>query len=230
MRLDHIIYDILEIKNAASDDSDVDELWLLNKINNYRAAFIQEQYMITGDINPSWLQRYPVFNLEKVRSSDDPTIKWGSLNLGKFVLPPLISLPFDQGLYQFFGASRTKPFSTSDFVTMVYRASLGEDIPPGSGFVARMGNDVYVYPFVMKGQAYIIAVNPMDVQVSDNGVLREMRADDDYPIDAAMAQNIVLSILTKDLQILDQSVSDIINDSQDQLKIVKTDGGIKEQG
>ena len=230
MRLDHIIYDILEIKSAANDDSDIDELWLVHKINNYRALFIQEQYAISGDISTSWLQRYPVFNLEKVMSSDDPEIKWGSLNLGKFTLPSLVSLPFDQGMYQFFGASRTKPFSICDFVTMVYRASLGEDIPPGSGFVSRMGNDMYVYPYVMKGQAYIVAVNPMDIPILDNGVIRDMKADDDYPIDPAMAQSIVLAILTKDLHILEQTVPDIINDSQNQFKIMKTDGGITKQG
>jgi hypothetical protein len=225
MSIEEIIYDVLEIKDAANVNADIDQLWLLNKINAYRAAFIREIYGVTGQVDPLWLQRYPLFDFEKVLSGDDPAIGVGSIHLGKFTLPHLVSLPDGLGLYQVLGGARAKMLSTDDFGTMMYRATVEERPPAGSGYVSRIGNVIYVWPYMMTGQANIIATNPMDVPVYDNGAVRPMRFSDSYPIDAGLAQNIVLSILTKDLQINEQSVSDIVNDSQSQLKLLKNQGG-----
>lgn len=227
MKAEEIIYDILEIKNAANDDSDIDETWLLYKINLYRAVFIQEYYAKTGEVDPSWVQQYPVFNFIKSYSSDDPGITSGSINIGKFLLPPIVSLPDDIGLYQVFGVARAVPLSRTDIATMIYRAGIQEDLPFGSGFFTRQGNMLYVYPYIMKGQISIIAVNPMDIPYNDNGTIRAMTYSDNYPVDPGMAENIVLAILTRDLKILEESIPEIINDSQSQLKILKTDGGIQ---
>jgi hypothetical protein len=43
---------------------------------------------------------------------------------------------------------------------------------------------------------------------------------DNYPCDLAMAEKIILEILTKDLQIEKQQISDIVNDASDQLKVL----------
>jgi hypothetical protein len=51
-----------------------------------------------------------------------------------------------------------------------------------------------------------------------------MTFDDDYPLDIALAQKIVLEILTKDLAISEGSIPDIINDSQKQFKLLKSEG------
>lgn len=171
MKVEDLIYDVLEIKNAVNDDSAIDELWILQKINFYRAALIGEQVAKTGDMDPSWVQRYPAFDFLKVTSSDNPGIDWGSIELGKFTLPEIVSLPHDEGLVLVMNASRSKPLSLTDFATLTYRASLEDasQIPPGSAYVAKLGNDIYIWPYIMKGQAHIIAANPMDVPVIDGG-------------------------------------------------------------
>lgn len=225
MKLENIVFDILEIKQAAHDDSKIDETWLIHKINNYRALFIQEYYYKRGEIDQSWIQRYPTFDFEKVNSGDDPSIGFGSITLGKFRLPKLVPLPMDQGLFQVFGSARAKPLSLTDFATMVYRANLNEEIPVGSAFVSKIFQDIYVYPYLMKGQAHIIAADPTEVPILESGVIRAFDPElDDYPIDGSIAQAIVLEILTKDLKILEETIPDIVNDAQSQLKVLKTDG------
>jgi hypothetical protein len=73
----------------------------------------------------------------------------------------------------------------------------------------------------MEIQGVIIAENPFDIKINDNGVLRDMLVTDEYPIDASNAQRIILDILTNDLNLKIQTISDIVNDSQSQLKLLK---------
>lgn len=228
MTVEQIIYDILEVKNTVNDDSDLDELFLLQKINSYRAIMIQNHYAQRGYIESAWIQRYPTFDFEKVLSSDDPAVGWGSMVLGKYRLPKMISLPDQIGLFQVFGSGRARPLSMTDFSTMIMRAGIDEELPKGSGFVCVLGDDIYVYPYIMKGQAHIIASNPMEVPVIENGVKRDMLATDEYPLDSGMAQMIILEILTKDLNINNQSISDIVNDAQSGLKILQNGGGVRQ--
>jgi hypothetical protein len=98
------------------------------------------------------------------------------------------------------------------------------------GWRARVGNDLFLYPLVAEMQAIIIADNPMDVQVLDpvTGLMRDRLITDEYPIDAVIAQQVILEIVTKDLQLNAQSVSDIVNDSKHQLRVMQS-GNSKKQ-
>jgi hypothetical protein len=189
---------------------------------------IQNHYAQKGYIETSWIQRYPSFDFEKVLSADDPAVGWGSITLGKFKLPKIISLPEQLGLFQVFGSGRAKPLSITDFSTMIMRASIDEELPKGSGFVSQIGDEIYVYPYIMKGQAHILASNPMEVPLIESGQKRDMVATDEYPLDSGMAQMIILEILTKDLNISNQSISDIVNDAQSGLKILQNAGGVRQ--
>ncbi len=64
----------------------------------------------------------------------------------------------------------------------------------------------------------------MDIQVLDpsTNTMRDRLITDDYPVDLALAQQIVMEIVTKDLQLNAQSVSDIVNDSKHQLRILQS--------
>lgn len=53
---------------------------------------------------------------------------------------------------------------------------------------------------------------------------RNINIKDRYPCDRALAQSIVLDILTKDYQIEQSKVSDIVNDSEDQFKVLSKNG------
>ena len=74
-----IIWDVMELKHALEDDADIDELWILQKFNAYRAMIIQQDYAYTNKVNPSWLQRLHRLVLSKVNAADDPAISLSSV-------------------------------------------------------------------------------------------------------------------------------------------------------
>jgi len=222
MKAEHFIYDIFEIKSLLEDDHDIDELWLLNKFNNYRSAFINQEYALKAEIKPIWLQRLHKQSASKVTSADDPNITISSIYLSKVIIPTVLSLPDDLGLYRVTGSSGILNYDPIDFNTLMLKIEIGEELSPRYGYCSRIGNNLYQYPPAMEVQAIIIAENPFDVQINDSGTLRDMLVTDEYPMERDMAQKIALEILTKDLAINEKSISDIINDSQSQLKLLKS--------
>lgn len=222
MTVAEIIYDVFEIKSQLTDDSDLDEFWVLTKVNTYRQIFIALDYQLTHIIRPSWLQRIYKTKVTKINSADDPSISLTSINLGKVKIPKILSLPEDLGLYRITGSSGISQFQPIDLNTLIMKIEIGEEHAPDYGYMARVGNDLYLWPLCLEISGTIIAENPFDIKVNDNGVLRDMRMDDEYPIDADLAQKIVLEILTKDLALNDQQIGDIINDSQSELKILRS--------
>lgn len=221
MKAEDFVYDILEIMSMIEDDHDVDELWIINKFNQYRAIYIYQDYLRNTEINPSWLQRMLKQKVEKVTSADDPDITISSISLGKTIIPKVIGLPDDLGLYRISGSSGIVHFDPVDFNTLMLKIDIGEDMNVQYGYCSRIGNVLYTYPVQMEIQGVIIAENPFDIKINDNGVLRDMLVTDEYPMDASNAQRIILDILTNDLNLKIQTISDIVNDSQSQLKLLK---------
>ncbi len=222
MNVEDIIWDIREIKHRLSDDSDVDSLWLLGKINSYRAIHIREEYGLNNIIDPSWLQMTRKIILTKVLSSDDPSISYGSIMLAKGTIPAVISLPDDLGVYRLSGSSGILQLEPSALNTLLMRIEIGEEIDGKYGFYARIGQTVYCWPLMSEAAAIIIAANPMDVKVFENNALRDRTFADEYPIDIAMAQKVIIDILTKDFMIMENTITDIVNDSQSQFKIMNS--------
>jgi hypothetical protein len=227
---EELVYDILEIKNLVEDDSDTDELWLLNKINMYRSLFIRQEYELTRAINPAWLQRMHKTTVTKVNSSDDPDIDFTSIdNLGKVIIPVLVALPEDIGLNRVTGSAGISQFQPIDFNTLILKIECNEERMGDYGYCARVGNALYLFPFVMEMQALLIPEDPFAIQVNDGGTLRDRTITDDYPVSMDMAQKIVMEILTKDMKINEQSIADIVNDSQSELKILQSGNSGQQQ-
>jgi hypothetical protein len=223
MKVSEIIWDILEIKHAIEDDSDIEELWILQKINAYRGLLIQQEFALTNSINPIWLQRVPKFKLTKCTSADDPSITYSSVFLSKGTLPKVISLSEDLGTYRISGSGAITQLEPCDFNTLLMRIEIGE-LPNGNyGYYSKIGQNIYIWPLMMEASAIIIAENPFNIQVQENGILRDMTFEDDYPLDISLAQKAILEILTKDFAISEGSIPDIINDSQRQFKILKSE-------
>lgn len=221
MTIEEVIYDIFEIKQAVNDDTDLDELFILQKLNNYRSIFIQEDYAKTPIINPGWVQRTGVLNPEKINSADDPNISVSSITLGKVEIPPIITLPEDIGLYRISGSSGITSFDFVSFPELMLKIWSEYEILQNYGLASRLGNVLYIYPYSLEIQAYLIGENPMDFPVQESGIWRARTFSDDYPVDASIAQKAILEILIKDLNIRERTIEDIINDSQVQLKIMK---------
>lgn len=221
MTIEDYIWDVFEIKNALEDDSDIEEMWVLHKLNQYRALHIQQEYGLTQFINPVWLQRKYKFSWEKVNAADDPNIEIGSVTLGKAEMPRVVSLPDDQGTYRISGSGSILQFEPITFDLLMMKADVGEQLPGQYGYYSKVADTVYIWPYIMEGSAMLILANPLDVQINDAGTLRSMTFSDNYPLDPGLAQKALLDFLTKDMLFSDQSISDIMNDSQRQLKILK---------
>ena len=52
--------------------------------------------------------------------------------------------------------------------------------------------------------------------------VNQITNSDEYPLERAMAQRIVLAILTNEYKIEQSTITDIMNDSQDQFRIIKS--------
>lgn len=237
----------MEIKGALEDDSDLEEMWVLHKINQYRAVHIVQQYALTNEIDPIWLQRVLKFSYEKVTAADDPSITYNSITLGKAILPTVVSLPEDIGTYRIAGSGAILQFEPCDFNRLMMKAEIGEESHGEYGYYAKLGNIVYEFPYIMEGSAVIVAANPMEIVINNPDpdipavgslgdptyipaiiapATRNLRMDDEYPLDPLLAQRAILDLLTKDMQLADGVITDIINDSQREFKIMKDEQNI----
>jgi hypothetical protein len=221
MTFEEFIWDIMEIKGAINDDADLEESWVLYKLNQYRALHIAAEYALNNEIDPLWLQRIHKFSWERTDAADDPAITINSLTFGKAKLPKVIKLPEDIGTYRIAGSGVIKQYSPTDFASLIMKADFGNDNNEGYGYYSKIGDTVYSWPYISEGSAIIIAEDPMSVQINDNNVLRDMVYSDEYPLDSLLAQRALIDFLQKDMALKDGSITDIINDAQDKLKILK---------
>lgn len=228
MTIEELVYDIMEIKGALEDDRELDETWLLMKINNYRAIAIYQQYALDPVIDPTWLQVIQKFDFTMTNAADDPSITVNSITLGRAICPAVVSLPEDLGFNRLSGSGGIISFEPTDFDTLIMKALVKEEIHRNYGYYARVGRFVYVFPYIMEGKAVIIAEDPTSIPIHDGSAYRDHLVTDPYPLDPKTAQAVILQILTNDLKLSDQSITDIVNDSQTSLKIMK-DGGATQQ-
>lgn len=220
MNYEDIIWDIREIVKAIEDDSDLSDFWLINKINNYRQIHILNDYNLNNYINPAWLQRIYKFKWEKVTAADDPNITYSSVILGRHIFPALINLPEDLGLYRLSGSSNIDNFEYTSIFNLMLLSKMDAS-NRNYGYYTRIGNYVYITPHVPEGTAIVIAANPMEIQVNDEGTLRDRKISDECPIDGYNAQKIIIDILTNDLRINLSILGDYLNDAEDNLKVLK---------
>jgi len=215
-----MIYDIRYVLRQTTDDNRVRDEFLMSKIHTYRSGFIQEDFSRNRFLNPVWLQDLKKLSATKVNSADDPSIADTSISLGKVTLPNIVSLPEDIGLFRVAGSSKHKVFTP---VGMNYFYLL-IDIDPTTAInqmiYYRTGNSIYLYPYNTECNAVAILGNPLEGYLIENNVKRNLKWTDKYPIDRKMAQDVIISILTKEFAIEMKMVSDIKNDARDQFKIL----------
>ena len=223
MTAEEIVYDILEIKNAINDDREIDEIWLIHKFNAHRSLQIIEEFKQSNEIRSMWLMRLYKQEVKKVTSADDPSIISTSIELGKVHLPNIVAIPGDAGFVRLTGSSGILSFDPVSYDTLMLKIMYKEERMGEFGYYTQIGNDVFLWPYVREVQAIIIPEDPFDIQIIDptTKVLRDFGITDDYPLDIDMCQKVIWEVLTKDLAYNDQQVRDIVNDSQNQLKLMR---------
>ena len=223
MNAAEIVFDILEIKNAINDDREIDEIWLIHKFNAHRSLQIIEEFKQSNEIRSMWLMRLYKQEVKKVTSADDPSISVTSIELGKVHLPNIVAIPNDAGFVRLTGSSGILSFDPVSYDTLMLKIAFKEEKMGEFGYYTQIGNDVFLWPYVREVQAIIIPEDPFDIQIIDpiTKVLRDFGITDDYPLDIDMCQKVIWEVLTKDLAYNDQQVKDIVNDSQNQLKVMR---------
>ena len=221
MLFSDITSDILEIKNAVNDDTDLEEMWILHKFFTYRAVHIAFEFALTNQINPAWLQRHPKIDIARCTAADDPSVLYSSVQVGKASIPTVVSLPDNLGLYRLSGSSGIINLEPCDFGRMMMKASINEERAPASGYYSQIDNKVYVWPYVPYISAILIAANPLEIPYNDNGTIRDLTLEDQCPVDQMIAQKAIIDFLTKDLAIKEGTIADITNDSQSELNIMR---------
>jgi hypothetical protein len=216
---ENLISDIREIINAVEDDSDIMDEWLIYKLNHYRAAIILQKYNMDLVIDPSWQLHTEIIQTTQTDPSNDPNVDVSSVSLSKATIPEPIALPNDLGLI-ITGSGGIVPLESISYTQLAYKASIGQEIDKGMGYYARVGNVAFMYPLLLKIKAIIIPANPMEIKVLDSGAFRERTLTDPYPIDLDSAQAMIIELLTKDLKVKIETIGDLVNDSQDQFKVL----------
>lgn len=224
MTLQEIIYDILYVLRQTKDDKRVRESNLMSKVHTYRSGFIQEDFSKNRFLNPVWLQDLKKLTTTEVNSADDPSITDTSISLGKVTLPNLVSLPEDIGLFRVAGSSKQEVYTPVGMNYFYLLIDIDPETAINQKIYYRIGNSIYLYPYNTECNAVAILGNPLEGYLIEDNVKRNLKWTDEYPLDRDMAQDIIISILTKEFAIEMKMVSDIRNDAQDQFKIL-TSGG-----
>jgi len=226
MTISEIIYDIREIINSISDDSNISDQWLYYKMNNYREVVILDKYKQEPHIDPAWLLSVPVIKTIQANPADDPSITYVSVNISKAIIPEPISLPDDLGMIVT-GSSGIIPYEKQSLTLLAQKAMIKEQIDNGMGYYARTGSRVlYLYPLSMEVKITMIPKDPLEIKVFENNTYRDRTLDDEYSIDSDSATKIVLMILQQDLNVKLKTINDLVNDSQDQFNLLN-DGSTK---
>lgn len=167
MKAEDLIFDVLHIAtmSTVTKDTRLDELYILQKLNQYRAIRIPDQFRKLREINPLWIQSMEIFDITKTNSADDDNLLSTSICMGKITLPPVVAIEGNLGLKRVGGSSgQTKwyPIDKDKFYQMYeandFRLVMFIHYIP-------LGSAIYVYPYQSKGVADIIAENPLDVPV-----------------------------------------------------------------
>lgn len=132
------------------------EFW----IRKHRGRGIREEHGRNKYIDPTWLQNMGVTDVTPVNSADDPLIPATSVSLGRFTLPEIISLPYDQGIYRISSASNLcqyYPVDMNDFFLQV----------PGSitskqRQYFRVGNVYYLSSCTEQVRPVVLLDDPLD--------------------------------------------------------------------
>ena len=176
MTRDELIYDMLLIlsKSKISDDSRIDPRHMGFLIDKYRAEYIRQEFKRNRSVGDEYVQDFGLVDFQKILSSDDPSVSFGSIYLGKWRAPSIVSMDQDYGLYRVAGGSKMKGYSVVGFNRLMHiietiSVEASPLINPKATvrYVARQGNDLFIYPFASCVNVALILDNPLEGLIFD---------------------------------------------------------------
>lgn len=252
-------------KSTQSRNFRVHEDHIDYKIHEKRARGIHEESKRNNDyVDPNWLQDMGVMNVTFVTTADDPAVPQHCMEVGKILIPQVVSLTENRGVYRVAGSSKKNNWYPKELPLFWDVLSLENHVAQKFNWYTSVGLSVYMSNPEKQANLVLVLYNPLDgyvIQTTDvidlivgeqyvvvsgnithNGVIyyvddtftavntvftggggvqfvnkkRRMTENDPYPI-GAIADYVIMKILTQDFKIESGEVGDIINDNQDAL-------------
>jgi hypothetical protein len=233
MKLENIVYDIRTVYRQLGDDTELTDDFLINKINSYRATLLERQFF-KGVVDLSAVQDvYAGYqDTTTVNSADDIQITKTSIVITKLELPATVKCTKWNGVHQILHSAQHKPISYFHHGLFMSMIENNADELSRETMYTFVGKKLYFYPKLDRVRVYAILENPLDgftknalltpqgISLSASGTKRNLTILDEYPVDVATAQNVILAILTQYLNLQKQSIEDLANDGQSQLKLL----------
>ena len=161
--LENIIFDIRHILKANGNDSDVNTMHLAEKIHNYRARFIMDQFRHTFEIDPQWIQSISSESLTMVNSGDTPGYTGRSdVWFGKVTLPSVLSLPGKYGIIKLSPLSGWNAFYPRSQQQLQLMIESRDSSLMQFKYYFRIGNSYYFYQYSDPINADLILENPLE--------------------------------------------------------------------
>lgn len=226
MTLNQLVWDIKTIAEQVGSESDLGYSYLVHKINMYRRNeminfLIQNRYL-----DSKFYQSIGELNMTKVNSSDDADILVTNVYLGRYEIPEIIELrdniEDNLGIKNLMSKGRETFYKEINIERFAMMIDLNRPIDRNNGYYYIFNKRLYIYPYNTIITGDFLLSDPSDGKILTSGTWTDFDKDNEYPIPLHSAQNIILQILTNDFQILKQQISDIVNDSKNELKVMKT--------
>lgn len=222
MKVEEFVYDVLTIAGQLSNDADISEDWVIDKMNKYRDLLLRQKFTMTRTLDPVNIQIMPLVEMSETNPTNDPSIILPATKMGTATIPVMIDLDDNYGLKYIGSASGKLSYTKIDQTALMLKLDIDEKMFLNMGYFYKHGNQLFIYPYNDKVKIIGVFYNPMEIPVFENGSYRERGLQDEYPIEGGLAQDIITRILSVDLAIKSQQIEDLLNDSQNQLKILRS--------
>lgn len=225
MTLRELIWDIKILAEQANSEAEFDAKYIADKIAKYRHGAILSDMNEFGAISKKYYQSLGAIEFEKVNSADDDTILVTNYYLGKVAIPQIIEVRNNDNvslaIKNLMSKGRETFYKEIDIERLVMTLELNRRIDKYNGYYYIFENNLYIYPYIKEGIGEFLFEDPFEGKVYNGTTWAALTLEDEYPVPFNVAELIILEILTKDFQILKQQIPDLVNDSKNELKVIK---------
>ncbi len=162
MTLHELVSDIMLVlsKSTISKDFRVSKRHIRFLVNQYRARKIQDDYKTFGRVMPEYMQDLGILQVTKINSGDDTSIPYTSLTLGKISIPPIVSLPDEDGLVRVSSSSRQMTYYPIEMP--LFFDLVPDSIQTKFPYYFKVGIPVYLHPYIQEVNMIAVLDDPLD--------------------------------------------------------------------
>lgn len=161
--------------SRVSGNSRINDLFIQARIDDYRATAIRNSYSRNLQLDPSVFSDMGVETADNVTDVDDPALPAGCTNVGRYVMPNIVSLPNDRGLVEVTEPSLLTRSNGSRYaLTSItdFRDKITHRFYKQFNWMARVNRVLYMYPYRRYIHPILILARPTDGYVINTGTVK----------------------------------------------------------